>query len=485
MLDANNRVIMTFADVEKLSAEIAGVLLANGLVKGDRVVAQIEKSPFNVALYLACLRQGVIFIPLNTAYKSAELEYFLTDSAAKLLVCAPDKLRELQPLARQCGINHVLTADIHGRGSLQKSCSEHTPDRTVRMMAESDVAAILYTSGTTGAAKGAMLTHGNLASNVKALHQIWGWKSEDVLLHTLPIFHAHGLFVGVHLSLFNASSMIFMPRFEPDQVIDLLPEATVFMGVPTFYNRLIMNKRLSPEHCSKIRLFISGSAPLRLEEFEAFRARTGHCILERYGMTEALMITSNPLTGERVPGSVGYPLPGVSVRVVSKSGTELASEEIGQLQIRGPNVFSGYWRNPEKTQEEFTEDGYFRTGDLCTKSNDGRISIVGRDKDMIISGGYNIYPSEIEKRIMEVGGVVDCAVFGLPNADFGECVAAVIVAEKPNAVTVDSVVEHLRTLLAGFKQPRKIFFRDALPRNAMGKVVKAELRAIYENDCPR
>jgi malonyl-CoA/methylmalonyl-CoA synthetase len=482
MLDEQGKVMLSYRGLQKQSAEIAGVLSNLGIKRGDRVVAQIEKSPLGVALYLACLRKGVIYIPLNTAYTSAELQYFLQDSTAKLLVCDPEKLEALEPLAHQCKIDYVLTAGSDGNGSLLQMCFAQLQDTHIESVDENTVAAILYTSGTTGAAKGAMLTHGNLISNVQTLHQLWGWEGNDILLHALPVFHVHGLFVGVNLSLFNASSMIFLPKFELDQVLDSLPQATVFMGVPTFYSRMLNSERLSTELCASMRLFISGSAPLRPEHFETFQQRTGHSILERYGMTEAGMITSNPLAGRRIPGTVGYTLPGVSARVVSKHEDELGPEEIGQLQIKGPNVFNGYWQKPEKTRQEFTRDGYFRTGDLCTISGDGRITIVGRDKDMIISGGFNIYPSEIESRIMEIAGVTDCAVFGLPHPDFGESVAAVIITEESATVTEQLISTHLSSVLARFKQPKKILFSDALPRNAMGKVQKKILRDRYGED---
>lgn len=481
MLDEQGKVLLTYAEIQTQSAEIAAVLVANGMRKGDRLLAQIDKTPLGVSLYLACLRKGFVYIPLNTAYTNSELEYFLEDSQARLLVCAPDRQQTLTPLADAQGIAQVFTSDGNGQGSLLAQCAHHQPDTGIEQVDENEIAAILYTSGTTGAAKGAMLSHKNLSSNLQTLHGLWGWKSDDILLHALPIFHAHGLFVGVNLSLYNASPMIFLPKFRVDPVLDALPSATVFMGVPTFYSRMFASERLSEELCSNIRLFLSGSAPLRPEHFNAFRERTGHSILERYGMTEAGMICSNPLDGERLAGTVGYPLPGVSARVVGKHRELLAPGEIGQLQINGPNVFRGYWRKPQKTLEDLTDDGYFITGDLAMKSVDGRITIVGRDKDLIISGGFNVYPSEIEARIMEVSGVEDTAVFGLPHPDFGECVTAVIVQAPYATVSEAAIKAHLRSVLADFKQPKLILFNEAIPRNAMGKIEKAVLRERHKN----
>ena len=481
MLDEQGQVLLTYAELQNQSAAIAAVLAANSLQKGDRLVAQIDKTPLGVSLYLACLRKGIVYIPLNTAYTSSELEYFLEDSQATLLVCAPDKQETLAPLAEALGIAQIFTADVNGQGSLLAQCLHHQPDTGIEQVDANDIAAILYTSGTTGAAKGAMLSHKNLSSNLQTLHKLWGWQSDDVLLHALPIFHAHGLFVGVHLSLYNASPMIFLRKFSLDPVLNSLPRATVFMGVPTFYSRMLKSERLSAELCAHIRLFLCGSAPLRPEHFNEFKERTGHSILERYGMTEAGMICSNPLDGERIAGSVGYPLPGISARVVGKNADELAPEEIGQLQIQGPNVFRGYWRKPQKTLEDFTDDGYFITGDLAIKSDDGRITIVGRDKDLIISGGFNVYPSEIEARIMEVSGVADTAVFGLPHPDFGESVTAVIVPKASSSVSDTSLQAHLRSVLADFKRPKLILYSDVIPRNAMGKIEKAVLRERYKN----
>lgn len=470
---------LSYSDVDRESGRLAGMLRKLNIAKDSRIVMQVEKSPVAVMVYLACLRAGVVFIPLNTAYTSREVRYFLENAAPDLLVCMPSSYDDLVPVARECGVAHVLTLDAMGQGSLMDQAERCEVDPEVAIMGPDETAAILYTSGTTGLSKGAMLTHENLSSNALALHDIWGWVPGDVLLHVLPIFHAHGLFVGVHLALLNGSPMIFLPKFDVERVLHHLPQATVLMGVPTFYSRLVDSSDFSRDCCENMRLFISGSAPLRPETFRAFEARTGMPILERYGMTEAIMITSNPLNGDRVAGTVGYALPGVSVRVVGNDGVVLPAGSVGELEIKGPNIFKGYWRMPEKTREEFTADGFFKTGDLSIETEDGRVSIVGRNKDLVISGGYNVYPKEIEQQIDQIEGVSEAAVIGLPHPDFGEAVTAVVVCERDHAISEEAILNGLKQGLAKFKQPKRVFIVAELPRNAMGKIQKNILRDRY------
>jgi len=464
---------LSYAALDRLTAAYAGALIASGAGPGERVAAQVDKSPEAIALYLACLRTGAIFIPLNTAYTPDEVRYFMQDAEPVLLICRPADTRALQPAANSAG--QVLTLDAGGRGSLADNAARCAPDIRISDCNADDPAAIVYTSGTTGRSKGAVLTHGNLASNALTLHALWGFEPGDVLLHALPTFHVHGLFVALHTAMLNASTVLFLPKFEAGAVRAALRDATVMMGVPTFYTRLLEDPGFGRRDCAHMRLFISGSAPLLPETFEQFHSRTGHRILERYGMTEAGMIASNPLHGERIAGTVGYALPGVELRL--RAGTKpAATAETGEIEIRGPNVFTGYWRMPEKTAGEFTEDGFFRTGDLGRLAADGRLSIVGRAKDLIISGGYNIYPREIEALIDAVGGVAESAVIGVPHADFGEGVVAVIVPDEDAPAGEDKIRAALNGRLARFKHPKHYVFVDTLPRNALGKVEKARLR---------
>lgn len=449
---------LTFGELDALSARFAAVLCHRGVVAGDRVVVQVEKSMGAVALYLACLRSGAIFVPLNTAYTAAEVDYFVRDAEPRLFVPASD----------MAGPDAPLWAEAAGAD----------PDNGIAACADGDIAAIIYTSGTTGRSKGAMLSHGNLLSNAEALLRIWGFRPDDVLIHALPIFHVHGLFVALHTMFLNGSKTIFLPRFDVTEVIGLLPQATMLMGVPTFYTRLLGDASFDRESVRTMRLFISGSAPLLAETHKAFEARTGMRILERYGMTEAGMITSNPLDGERIAGTVGMPLPGVDLRIVGDDGIPAAPGQPGVIEIRGPNVFTGYWRNPEKTAEDIRPDGWFITGDVATQDAEGRVTIVGRAKDLIISGGYNIYPKEIEEVIDAVPGVIESAVIGVPHADFGEGVVAVIVGKAEREADVKAAIE---TQLARFKHPRRLVFVEDLPRNAMGKVQKAALRQLYSD----
>ena len=469
---------VSYGEIDARSGRLAGLLENLGVVPGDRVLVQVGKSPEAVVLYLACLRAGAIFLPLNTAYTAREVEYFLGDAEPRLVVCDPRAEAELAPLAQQVNAM-LLTLDTVGGGTLMGLDQEAPASELVVPRVGDDLAAILYTSGTTGRSKGAMLSHANLASNALVLHQYWGWRQGDVLIHALPIFHVHGLFVALHTALLNGSPMLWLEKFDADAIIARLPRATVLMGVPTFYVRLLEDPRLDRDLVANMRLFVAGSAPLLEETFNAFEERTGHRILERYGMTEAGMITSNPYDGERLAGTVGYFLPGVSGRVADEQGNEVAHGEPGVLEIRGPNVFRGYWRMPEKTAEEFRADGHFITGDVATMADDGRISIVGRAKDLVISGGYNVYPKEIELLIDAIPGVRESAVIGVPHPDFGEAVTAVVVRDGSTELDEPVVQGALAGDLAKFKQPKRVFFVDELPRNTMGKVQKNQLREVY------
>lgn len=453
------------------------VLLAAGVRPGDRVTVQVEKSFENLVLYLAVLRIGAVYMPLNTAYTEAELEYFVGDAEPRVLVCDPQRHAELTELGERMGLSAVFTLDSNGSGTLSDAIGESESVADVCARESDDLAAIVYTSGTTGRSKGAMLSHGNLYANASTLREIWGWQADDVLLHALPIYHVHGLFVALHCALLQPSKVLLLPRFDLDAVLEAMPNSTVMMGVPTFYVRLLADERFDREVCADMRLFISGSAPLLPETFDAFEARSGARILERYGMTEAGMITSNPLHGERVAGTVGFPLPDVEVRLRGTEGEPVEEGGVGVLEIRGPNVFSGYWRQPERTAAEF-RDGWFITGDLAEQDAQGRVSIVGRHKDLIISGGLNIYPREVESELNGIAGVEESAVIGVPHADFGEAVMALVVAgeEWPGEA---AAIATLKERLAGFKVPRKILKVASLPRNAMGKVQKNLLRNAH------
>jgi malonyl-CoA/methylmalonyl-CoA synthetase len=458
---------------------MANALAAFGVTPGDRVAVHVAKSPQALTLYAACIKSGAVFLPLNTAYTPAELDYFVCDSEAALFVCDPVEASELESIAnRASAVMATLGAD--GKGTLTERAAEQSPDFTTVPRAETDLAALLYTSGTTGRSKGAMLTQINLLSNAEALVETWKFTSDDVLLHALPIFHSHGLFVATNVSLLAGGAMIFLPKFDLDAVINALPRATTMMGVPTFYTRLLDDPRLTRELVAHMRLFVSGSAPLLAETHERFEARTGHRILERYGMTETSMNTSNPYEGDRRAGTVGFPLPGVEVKVCDpETEDEMAEGEIGVLWVRGPNVFKGYWRMPEKTREELREDGYFITGDLARIDRDGYVQIVGRGKDLIISGGYNIYPKEIELFLDRQPGVRESAVVGAPHPDFGESVVAVLVPEAGQVLDLDAIVKAAKSELAGFKRPRHFEIVPELPRNTMGKVQKNQLRERF------
>ena len=471
----------SFTELGHAVARMANALVASGVTPGDRVTAQVEKSLPNAVLYLACLKAGAVFNPLNSGYTSAELDYFLGDAEPALLVCQRSSLGQLAPLAAKHEVRTTLRLEPDGSGSLSDLAAAQSPKHvTVRRTAD-DLAALLYTSGTTGRSKGAMITHGNLSSNAVALCETWRITASDTLLHALPIFHVHGLFVALNTCLLQGARTLWLDKFDPATVLRLMPEATVMMGVPTFYTRLLASTTLGRDAARNMRLFVSGSAPLLAETHDEFKARTGHAILERYGMTETGMITSNPYAPDgRLAGTVGYPLPGIEVRIAEPEGKVLGAGDIGVIEVKGPNVFKGYWRNPEKTKAEFRSDGYFITGDLGTIAPDGRVTIVGRSKDLIITGGYNVYPKEVEDELNALPGVAEAAVVGVAHPDFGEGVIAVLA--KSSGATLDSeaaILERLAGRLARFKCPKRVFIVDDLPRNAMGKVQKVELRARY------
>lgn len=471
----------TYGELLALSAQLAGLLVARGVKPGDRVAVQVEKSCPCLALYLACVRAGAVYLPLNTAYTLNEVRYFLGDAEPALFVCRPEIEADARALAGELEVPSVETLGADGTGSLTDAAAAFPPGFDDVPRGPDDLAAILYTSGTTGRAKGAMLSHGNLLSNARALKECWRFTGEDVLIHALPLFHTHGLFVAVNIVLLSGASMFFRAKFDPREAIALMDRATCLMGVPTFYTRLVDQPGLTREATAHMRLFISGSAPLLPETHRTFRERTGHAILERYGMTETCMNTSNPYEGERIAGTVGFPLPGVAIRITDPtSGTELAAGEIGMVEVKGPNVTKGYWRMPEKTASEF-HDGFFITGDLGKIDARGYLHIVGRGKDLVITGGFNVYPKEIEGEIDAIEGVVESAVIGVPHPDFGEGVTAVVVAEKGAGLTEEAILQALEGRLAKFKQPKRVFFVEELPRNTMGKVQKNILRDSYKD----
>ena len=467
----------TRADLAQESARFARAMLDAGAVRGDRVAVQVEKSPASLFLYLGCLRAGLVYLPLNTAYQRGELSYFLGDAQPKVVVCRPQSFELMHEIS--AGHARVFTLDEEGRGSLADAAAALPGEFETVDSGPDDLAVIIYTSGTTGRSKGAMVTHRNLLSNARVLVDCWGFSDRDVLLHALPVFHIHGLFVANHCALLSGAKLLWHRKFDPKLVLRDLAHATVMMGVPTFYTRLLAEHGFNREACRSVRLFISGSAPLQIETFGEFQRRTGQSILERYGMSEAGMICSNPLDGERRGGSVGFPLPGVSVRVTDDHDGPLARGEVGGIQIKGENVFAGYWRMPQKTREEFTADGYFRTGDVGTIEPDGQVSIVGRAKDLIISGGYNVYPREIELALDALPGVTESAVIGIPDPDFGESVTAVVVAMKGEKLDPAALIAELKKNLANYKVPKRVYLVEDLPRNAMGKVQKALLRERY------
>ena len=493
-IETHEGLIYSWRDLHLASGCIAHWLSSLSLRPGDRVAVQVEKSPECLMLYLATLRAGLVYVPLNTDYQRAELDYFLRDAEPAVVVCTPSRLAEIEPIARAARCRYVMTLGEQRDGTLLAAAAPFSPECETVHRAADDLAAILYTSGTTGRSKGAMLSHRNLTSNAVTLDQFWGFKAardagqRDVLLHALPLFHAHGLFVASHAALFGGATMLMLPRFDIAQVLERLPRSTVMMGVPTFYTRLLGEPGFNRAHCRSMRLFIAGSAPLLAETHQRFEQRTGHRILERYGMSETLMLVSNPYfeaDGERIAGTVGVPLTDVDVRVVDDDGAECAVSEIGAVQVKGPNVFGGYWRMPDKTKEEFTADGWFKTGDVGQFGGgnvpDQYLTLVGRSKDLIISGGYNVYPKEIEGYIDEIAGVVESAVIGVPHPDFGEAVVAVVVGKNGGVLDAPTIVDALKGRIANYKVPKRVFVIDDLPRNTMGKVQKNVLRERYKS----
>ena len=469
----------SYADAWRESARIANYLTATGLEPGDRITVQAPKSPYAVWLYLACLRAGFIYHPLNDAYQPAELEFFVNDAEPRVIVCHPDSEDIFAELVagRDC---RLFTMDKDGQGSLADA-ADSAPEAFNTFDCDQDtIAVLLYSSGTTGKPKGAMLSHGNLAANTATLVRTWGFTGDDQLLHALPVYHAHGLFVGLGCVMTSGCAMTFLPKFDVREVMRCLPESTVMMGIPTFYSRLLGESDFVASTCRSIRLFISGSAPLPTEMHAQFKARTGHAILERYGMTETSMLSSNPLNGERRPGTVGLALPGISIRVVDATGRPVTADTVGEIEVMGPNVFKGYWRLEEKTAAEFTADGYFRTGDQGSLGDDGYLTIIGRSKDMIISGGLNVYPREVEQAIDNLDGVAESAVIGVPHADFGEGVIALVVVEPGFKFVEQDMIATLRGQLANFKRPKRLILVPQLPRNTMGKVQKNTLRQQYD-----
>ena len=492
-VETDDGLVYSWRDLDRATAMVANLLQSLDIPKSKdgvppRVAVQVEKSVEAMVLYLATLRAGFVFLPLNTAYQSGEIEYFIGNAAPAVVVCSGKNFPWVSPIAFKAGTRHVFTLNDDRSGSLLERAAHHSDVQTPAVRRADDLAAILYTSGTTGRSKGAMLSHGNLLSNAVMLKDYWGWEKGDVLIHALPIFHVHGLFVAIHGALLNGSTMLWHGKFDPKKVIADMPRATVFMGVPTLYVRMLAEPSLTKEQAAHMRLFISGSAPLLIETFNDWRQRTGHTILERYGMSETIMLTSNPYRAdprygdqsERRGGTVGFPLPGVSVRVRGDDGADLPAGEIGAIQVAGPNVFGGYWQMPEKTNEEFTADGFFKTGDVGKQDTCGYVTIVGRSKDLIISGGYNVYPAEIESVLNDMPGVQESAVVGVPHPDFGE-VGVAVVTPKPGAqLDGDALVAALKSQLANFKIPKRCFIEAELPRNTMGKVQKNLLRERYQ-----
>jgi malonyl-CoA/methylmalonyl-CoA synthetase len=479
--DAPDGMSLTYGELFERAGRAARAMADLGVEPGDRVAVQIDKSPDMIVLALACLKAGAALLPLNAAYTLAELEYFLSDAGPALTICRPASLAAVRDLAARLGLKAVESLDARREGTFADAIAAASPDFAIVPRSPNDLAAILYTSGTTGRSKGAMLTHENLASNASVLVDLWRFTRDDALIHALPVFHTHGLFVATNVALLAGATMIFQPRFDADAVIAALPRATSLMGVPTFYTRLLEHPGLTRAATAHMRLFVSGSAPLLLETHQRWRETTGHAILERYGMTETNMITSNPYEGERRAGTVGFPLPGVSLRIADPdAGAPLPRGAVGVIEVKGPNVFKGYWRMPEKTAAEFRPDGFFITGDLARIDADGYVHIVGRAKDLVISGGFNVYPKEIESEIDAISGVAESAVIGVAHPDFGEGVTAVVVLAPGAKLSETQVLAALEGRLARYKAPKRVLFVDALPRNAMGKVQKAALRETYK-----
>ena len=472
---------LSYASLRVQSRRFAAALMQRGVAPGDRVAAQVDKSAEAVLLYIACLRMGAVYVPINVANTANEVEYFLRDSQPCVAVIRPADRAMLEPAASRAAVRHLETLGAEGEGSLPELVRQADAQPELpRSIGANSPAAIVYTSGTTGRSKGAILTRANLASNAAVLAEAWRFTAADILLHALPLFHIHGLFAAVNTVLASGSSLLLLPKFAAETVLSQLPRATVFMGVPTHYTRLLQLPGLTREATAGMRLFVSGSAPLLSDTHREFLQRTGHAILERYGMTETLMNTSNPYDGVRKPGSVGPPLPGIEIRVAgSCAGVDQREDAAGALEVRGPNVFAGYWQDPEKTRGEFTADGWFKTGDLGRIDGDGYVHIVGRAKDLVISGGYNVYPKEIETELDALPGVLESAVFGVPHPDFGEGVTAALVLRPAAVLSEADIIDAMQSRLARYKVPKRVLFVDELPRNAMGKVQKNLLRTAY------
>jgi malonyl-CoA/methylmalonyl-CoA synthetase len=477
LLETETGQTFSYRDLAQASARYANLLIRLGARRGDRVAVQVDKSPASLFLYMGCLRAGLVYVPLNTAYQRGELSHFIGDAQPSVVVCRPPAAELMQELCD--GRSQVLTLDQDGGGSMGHGAAGSAPVIATAQMQPDDPAVIIYTSGTTGRSKGAMLTHRNLVSNARVLVDYWKFVEDDVLLHALPMFHVHGLFVANHCALLAGAKLLWHEKFDVKRVMRDLARTTVMMGVPTFYTRLLNEQAFTRALCANVRLFVSGSAPLQLETFNDFEARTGKTILERYGMSEAGMISSNPLAGERRGGTVGFPLPGISVRIADERDRPIETGAVGAIQVKGENVFAGYWRMPEKTREEFTADGYFRTGDVGAFDREGYLSIVGRAKDLIISGGYNVYPREIELVLDAVPGVAESAVIGVPDPDFGEAVTAIVVVQENTRLDPAFVISAVKNALANYKVPKAVHIVGDLPRNAMGKVQKSLLRERY------
>ncbi|HEX3397544.1 MAG TPA: AMP-binding protein [Steroidobacteraceae bacterium] len=472
----------SYAALLDQSGRIAAALIERGVEPGDRVAVQVDKSADAVFLYVACLRMGAVFVPINVANTPNEVEYFLCDSRPRLAVIRPQDQNLIEPSARRAQVDCIETLGADGGGSLLRRASTMAADfASPRTLRPDAIAAIIYTSGTTGRAKGAMLTRANLASNAAVLAEAWRFRPDDVLLHALPLFHIHGLFVAINTVLASMSSLLLLPKFDAAEALEYFPRSTVYMGVPTHYTRLLQQRKLDRDTTASLRLFVSGSAPLPADTHREFQQRTGHVILERYGMSETMMNTSNPYDGVRLPGSVGPPLQGTSMRVANAEtgAVEEGPDVVGTLQVKGPNVFAGYWRAEEKTRAEFTSDGWFKTGDVGCIDRNGYVHIVGRAKDLVISGGYNVYPKEVESELDAVEGVLESAVFGVPHPDFGEGVTAVVVAKPGATLSEEAIIESVKPRLARYKVPKRILLVDELPRNSMGKVQKNALRKTF------
>ncbi len=473
----NDRSI-TYNDIDRLTSIFAAALKNLGIDRGQRLLASIDKSPEAVLIYLAALRLGAIFVPLNPTYTDREFKYFLDNARPTVVILRNKKDKGKIAAAKQIGAK-IATINASNEGSFIDLANNCEPFNLINETKNNQPAAILYTSGTTGKPKGVVLTHGNLSSNGQTLHHIWGFQPGDVLLHALPVFHVHGLFVAIHCAMLNASKIIYLKKFDIDLVIDQLPRATVMMGVPTFYTRLLKHPSLNASLCENIRLFISGSAPLLPQTWIDFKSKTKHEILERYGMTEAGMIASNPLNGKRLPGTVGFELPNIEVRITSENGMKLSPGKIGMLEVKGPNVFAGYWGQPELTTAEFRSDGFFISGDIATVSTNGRITLMGRNRDLIISGGLNVYPNEIEDSLNTIPGIIESAVIGVSHPDLGEALVACIVTEASFRSDDNAIIDALKNQLASYKVPRRIVRLNSLPRNVMGKIQKNLLREHY------